>query len=53
MYKNYFKRILDFLAAFFGLLFLSPIFVIISIVLFFANQGKAFFFQNREVQNHE
>ena len=47
MYKNYFKRIFDFLAAFFGLLLLSPIFVIVTIGLFFANQGKPFFFQAR------
>jgi len=47
MYKKYFKRILDFLAAFFGLLFLSPIFFIVTIGLYFANQGKPFFFQLR------
>ncbi|MGO3708354.1 sugar transferase [Mesonia hippocampi] len=47
MYKNYFKRIFDFLAAFFGLLLLSPIFIIVTIGLFFANQGKPFFFQAR------
>lgn len=47
MYKNYLKRIFDFLAAFFGLLILSPIFIIVTIALFFANQGKPFFFQKR------
>src|SRR5690625_3419584 len=47
MYKNYLKRIFDFLAAFFGLLILSPIFIIVTIALFFANQGKPFFFQER------
>ncbi|RRA90393.1 sugar transferase [Paenimyroides viscosum] len=47
MYKNYFKRIFDFLAAFCGLLLLSPIFLVIMIGLFFANQGKPFFFQSR------
>jgi lipopolysaccharide/colanic/teichoic acid biosynthesis glycosyltransferase len=47
MYKNYFKRLFDFLAAFFGLLLLSPIFIIVMIGLYFANQGKPFFFQER------
>ena len=47
MYKNLLKRILDFLAAFFGLLVLSPIFLVVTIGLFFANNGKPFFFQKR------
>lgn len=51
MYKNIFKRVFDFLMAFFGLLFLSPIFIIVTIGLFFANQGKPFFFQKRPGRN--
>lgn len=47
MYKNYFKRLFDFLAAFFGLVLLSPIFIIVMVGLYFANQGKPFFFQGR------
>lgn len=47
MYKNYIKRLIDFFAAFFGLLLLSPVFIIVTIGLFFANQGKPFFFQER------
>jgi len=47
MYKFFFKRFIDFCAAFFGLLVLSPIFILIMIGLFFANQGKPFFFQLR------
>src|SRR5690606_38265062 len=47
MYKNYFKRLLDFLAAFFGLVLLSPIFIIVMVGLYLANQGKPFFFQAR------
>lgn len=47
MYKNHLKRILDFLAAFFGLLVLSPLFLVVTIGLFFANNGKPFFFQKR------
>lgn len=51
MYKICFKRILDFLAAFFGLLLLTPLFLIVTIGLYFANQGKPFFFQLRPGKN--
>lgn len=47
MYKTYLKRLFDFLSAFFGLLLLSPLFIVVTIGLFFANQGKPFFFQSR------
>ena len=47
MYKNYFKRLFDFTAALVGLLLLSPLFLVVTIGLFFANQGKPFFFQTR------
>jgi len=51
MYKHFFKRILDFIAAFFGLLVLSPLVLVVTIGLFFANQGKPFFFQLRPGKN--
>ncbi|MTG98561.1 lipid carrier--UDP-N-acetylgalactosaminyltransferase [Myroides sp. BIT-d1] len=51
MYKCFLKRVFDFLAAFFGLLLLSPIFIIVMIGLAFANQGKPFFFQARPGRN--
>ena len=47
MYKYFFKRLIDFLFAFSGLIILSPIFVIITIGLFIANRGKPFFVQIR------
>lgn len=47
MYKLFLKRLLDFMAALIGLLILSPIFVIATIGLYFANAGKPFFFQSR------
>ena len=47
MYKNGVKRIIDFLASFFGLLLLSPILIVIAAVLYFQNDGKPFFFQER------
>ncbi len=51
MYKSFIKPTFDFIAAFFGLLFLFPLFLIITILLFFANDGKPFFFQNRPGKN--
>lgn len=51
MYKKLFKRWIDFVVAFFGLLLLSPVFVFVTIALFFANRGKPFFFQLRPGQN--
>ncbi|TWH99157.1 lipopolysaccharide/colanic/teichoic acid biosynthesis glycosyltransferase [Flavobacterium tiangeerense] len=47
MYKNFIKRFIDFIVAFLGLLVLSPIFLFVTIGLFFANNGKPFFFQLR------
>ena len=51
MYKTFFKGFLDFIAALIGFIFLSPIFLIVMIGLFFANQGKPFFFQTRPGKN--
>ena len=51
MYKSFFKRIIDFLAAFFGLVLLSPLFLVVTIGLYFANEGKPFFFQLRPGKN--
>lgn len=47
MYKLFFKRLFDFVAATIGFLILSPIFIFVTIALFFANNGKPFFFQQR------
>ncbi|UIR55962.1 sugar transferase [Sphingobacterium sp. SRCM116780] len=47
MYKIFFKRFFDFFIAFVGLLVLSPIFIVVTIGLYFANQGKPFFLQAR------
>lgn len=47
MYKNYFKRIIDFFVALVALLFLSPVFIIVTLCLLVANRGKPFFFQER------
>ena len=47
MYKNFIKPAIDFVLALVGFLFLSPVFVLVTIGLFFANDGKPFFFQFR------
>lgn len=47
MYKNYLKRIIDFTVALISIIILSPIFVLTTIGLYFANNGKPFFFQLR------
>ena len=47
MYKHFFKRFFDFFIALIGLLVLLPIVIIVTIALYFANQGKPFFFQSR------
>ncbi|ATA72664.1 sugar transferase [Capnocytophaga canis] len=47
MYKKLIKPLLDFSLAFVGFLLLSPVFIIVTIGLFFANDGKPFFFQLR------
>ena len=51
MYKKYIKRLLDFIASLVGLILISPIFLIITIFLYFANQGKPFFIQPRPGKN--
>lgn len=53
MYQSNLKRILDFSVAFFGLLILSPIFVLVAIGLFIANDGKPFFYQMRPGKNEK
>lgn len=48
MYKNFFKRILDFIISLFALICLSPILLVVTIWLHFANKGAgAFFLQER------
>jgi lipopolysaccharide/colanic/teichoic acid biosynthesis glycosyltransferase len=48
MYKNYYKRILDFCIALVALICLSPLLIVVTIWLHFANKGAgAFFLQER------
>lgn len=47
VYKKYSKRLFDFILALLGFIILLPIFTLVTLGLFFANQGKPFFFQLR------
>ncbi len=48
MYKNFFKRFLDFWISLVALICISPILLVVTIWLHFANKGAgAFFFQER------
>ena len=48
MYKHFFKRFLDFWISFIALICISPVLVIVTVWLHFANKGAgAFFFQER------
>lgn len=51
MYNFFFKRIIDLCIALFGLLLLCPLFLIVTIGLYVANQGKPFFIQLRPGKN--
>lgn len=51
MYRHFFKRILDFIAASIGFVLLLPVFIVVTVLLFFANQGKPFFIQPRPGKN--
>lgn len=47
MYKNFFKRIIDFFASLVGLIILSPVILVVVIILYIQNDGKPFFLQER------
>ncbi|MBC7640982.1 MAG: sugar transferase [Flavobacterium sp.] len=47
MYKNYLKRIFDFVFSLIGFLILVPVFILVTILLSISNDGKPFFFQMR------
>ncbi|MBY0486850.1 MAG: sugar transferase [Flavobacteriaceae bacterium] len=51
MYSSIIKPFFDFLFALFGLIFLSPVFLLVAVFLYFANDGKPFFFQLRPGKN--
>lgn len=52
MYKHFFKRLLDFFISLIALICISPILIVVTIWLHFANKGAgAFFFQERPGKN--
>lgn len=53
MYKRFFKRLLDIVASFTGLIVFSPVILFIFIILCFINNGKPFFFQKRPGKNEK
>lgn len=53
MYKCFFKYILDFTVSFIGLLIISPVLLIVTIVLVIQNKGTPFFLQTRPGKNQK
>jgi len=53
MYKFFFKRILDFTVAFIAFLMFLPVFIVLTIILYFENEGKPFFTQDRPGKNEK
>ncbi|MGG7036507.1 MAG: sugar transferase [Flavobacterium sp.] len=51
MYRNYFKRLIDLIVSFTGFVLVLPVLLIVSVLLYFANQGKPFFIQRRPGKN--
>lgn len=51
MYKKVFKRVLDLVLAITGFLILLPVFLLVMLLLLFANAGKPFFLQERPGRN--
>ncbi|WP_375238859.1 sugar transferase [Aurantibacter sp.] len=53
MYKFFFKRVIDVLLALIGFLVLLPVFFMVTVALFLANNGSVFFFQKRPGKNEK
>ena len=51
MYKIHIKSITDFCISLLLLIVASPILILITLLLFFSNKGKPFFFQLRPGKN--
>lgn len=51
LYRKFFKRLLDLAVATFAFVLLFPVFLILTIILFIANNGKPFFVQPRPGRN--
>ena len=53
MYQKICKPFFDFVFALIGLVFFSPVFVIVILLLFISNRGQPFFFQFRPGKNQK
>lgn len=53
MYKRFIKRVLDLIASILLMVLLSPFILIITVLLFFTNNGKPFFLQKRPGKNEK
>jgi lipopolysaccharide/colanic/teichoic acid biosynthesis glycosyltransferase len=51
LYRNYLKRFLDLIVSIIAFCLLSPLFIIVTALLYIANQGKPFFVQQRPGKN--
>ncbi|MBD1396961.1 sugar transferase [Pontibacter sp. JH31] len=51
LYRNYLKRIIDFIVSLVAFVILLPVFVVVTALLYIANQGKPFFLQPRPGKN--
>lgn len=47
MYKFFFKRLIDLVVSLIGIVMILPVFLVVFVGLYFANQGKPFFIQQR------
>jgi undecaprenyl phosphate N,N'-diacetylbacillosamine 1-phosphate transferase len=50
MYKKYFKILIDLIIAVLVLVILSPLILLVTLILYYQNNGKPFFFQERPGQ---
>ena len=53
MYKFFIKRILDFFTSLIIIILILPVFMVVTIVLFFQKREIPFFFQNRPGRDEE
>jgi lipopolysaccharide/colanic/teichoic acid biosynthesis glycosyltransferase len=51
LYRNYLKRFLDLIVSLVAFSLLLPLFLIVTVLLYIANQGKPFFVQQRPGKN--
>lgn len=53
MYRHFFKRFFDFVFSFVGFLMVLPLFILVTFLLVFANNGTPFFLQRRPGKNNK